>query len=289
MHIQNPCANTTVSRASGGPTSRTANSTSSSVVTTLARSKSRSVKSSVACGSSARSRLAIERAADTPATVPTVASPATPAIHRGSLARRGCSPLASLASFSAFFAAERVRRSSMRFVRLARFALSGNGSTLTVDAGDPAAGSGDHLIMDGVERVGPVLGCGLAVGAGPEQYRGVALAHTCLSWSKVDDELVHADPADVWATPPVDQHVEATAERAVHTVGVTDRQQRQCGVAVRGPDVPVGHSVTGMHRFDKHHRASQRHRGDQAHLPALRDGTQPVHGDAGPDHVVSQI
>src|ERR1700737_3912211 len=197
MHIQKPCANTTVSRASDGPPSRTANGTPSAVVTTRARSKSRSVKSSVACGSWTESRLPIERAADTPASIPTAASPATPAIQRASLnrPRRGCSPLAHLASFAAFFATERARRSSIRCARLARRdALSLNGSAFTVDAGDPAARTGDHLVVDGVERGRPVLRRRLAVSTGAEEDRSVALAHGGLAGSEVDDKLIHANP-----------------------------------------------------------------------------------------------
>src|ERR1700756_324692 len=205
MHMQNPCANTTVSGASDGPTSRTASGTPSAVVTTLARSASRRVKSSVACGSSTACRLRIERAADTPANVPTDASPATPAIQRASLKRPrpGFSPRASFASRSAFFAAERARRSSIRCARLARRldALSLNGSALTVDAGDPTARAGHHLVVDGVQSVGPVLRRRLTVGARAEQDRGVALAHTRFTRAEVDDELAHAEPAHD-APPP---------------------------------------------------------------------------------------
>src|SRR6202140_2891754 len=246
MHTQNPCANTTVSGASDGPTSRTANGTPSAVGTTLARSKSRSVKSSVACGSWTDTRLPIERAAATPARVPTAASPATPAIQRASLnrPRRGCSPLANRASFAAFFATERARRSSIRCARLGRRdASSLNGSALTVDAGDPAARTGDHLVVDGVERFRPVLSRRLAVSTGAEEDRSVALAHAGLAGSEVDDELVHADPADVGPPAAVDQHVEAAAQSPVHPVGVPDRHQRQRRVAIGDPNVTVRHPI----------------------------------------------
>src|ERR1700739_5054019 len=56
--------------------------------------------------------------------------------------------------------------------------LSGlNGVGLAVGSGDPPSGAGDHFVVDGAEQIRPVLGGGLAPGAGTEQDRLVALGH----------------------------------------------------------------------------------------------------------------
>src|ERR1700739_5086903 len=52
-----------------------------------------------------------------------------------------------------------------------------NGFGLAVGSGDSPPGAGDHFVVDGAEQIRPVLGGGLAPGAGTEQDRLVALGH----------------------------------------------------------------------------------------------------------------
>jgi hypothetical protein len=77
--------------------------------------------------------------------------------------------------------------------------------------------------MNGAEQIGPVLRGGLPVAAGPEQDRLVALGHIGAPRAQVDDELVHADPADARSPPAVDQHLQPVAQRPEDAVGITDR------------------------------------------------------------------
>src|SRR6202007_469902 len=114
-----------------------------------------------------------------------------------------------------------------------------------VDANDTATRAGDHLVVDGVEHIGPVL-CGwLTVRTWAEQRRGVAFTHVGFAGTQVDDELVHANAPNVGPQPAVDQHADLAAQPAEHAVGVTDRHQRQRGVAVGHPGVAVGHAFAG--------------------------------------------
>src|SRR5579875_3588818 len=78
--------------------------------------------------------------------------------------------------------------------RAARRSLSLNGFGLAVSPGDAPPGAGHHLVVDGAEQIGPVLGGGFACGAGPEQDRLIPLDHVDPPRTKIDDELVHANP-----------------------------------------------------------------------------------------------
>src|ERR1700754_1086511 len=201
MRRQNPCENTTVSGASSGPTSRTARSTPSGVVTTELRSASSSSKSSRSYGSSLVVRRVMDRATVTPASVPTAASPAAPANQPAFDFRS--SGFGSL---------------SLTFTRSA------------VRPDNPATRADDNLVVDGAQHFGPVLRGGVAVDAGPEKDRLVAVGDVAGVGAEVNDELVHADSADVRPQPAVDQYIHPSAQCAEHAVGVSDRQQRQCGV-----------------------------------------------------------
>ena len=158
-------------------------------------------------------------ATDTPAAVPTAVSPAAPASH-------GALTFGRAAAQSPYRSTTLARRS-------------------TICSGDPAAGTGDNLVVDGAEEIGPILRRGLALRAGAEQNGVVTLGHVDLTGTEVHHELVHADSTDAASRPAVDQHVDAAAQGPEHTVGITDRQQRQRGVALGDPGVTIGHSVAG--------------------------------------------
>ena len=197
-----------------GPTSRTANGTPSGVVTTLARSASRSVevlrRMRVVDGILLRHRArdghtcqgadrgepgdARQQACILEAPAPRLLATGQPGQLRGVLRRAGEAIVDTLRALIAD-------------------ALSLNGSALTVDAGDPAARAGDHLVVDGVEQVRPVLRGGFAVAAGAEQDgRRRPRATSVCAGSEIDDELVHADAADAGPPTAVDQHVDAAAQ-----------------------------------------------------------------------------
>src|ERR1700758_3042609 len=92
-----------------------------------------------------------------------------------------------------------------------RVRLGLNGFGLAVGSGDPPPRAGDHLVVDGAEQIGPVLGGGFASGAGAEEDRPAAPGPVRPSGTQVDEELVHADPADAGAPPAVKQHLQAPA------------------------------------------------------------------------------
>ena len=95
-------------------------------------------------------RRAIDRATDTPATVPTAARPATPANQPAFDFRRDCLESLSLNGAACLWGA-------------------------SVRPDDPASRTGDDLVVNGAEQVGPVLRGRFTVGARPEQDRLVAV------------------------------------------------------------------------------------------------------------------
>src|SRR5215471_15804581 len=77
-----------------------------------------------------------------------------------------------------------------------RVSSSLNGSGLAIGPGDAPPGAGDHFVVDGAERIGPVLGGWFASAAGPEQDGLITFGDVDLPGTQVDKELVHADPPD---------------------------------------------------------------------------------------------
>src|SRR5206468_2797185 len=91
-----------------------------------------------------------------------------------------------------------------------------------VEAGYPGgAEPGDDLVVDRVDRGGPVVGGGLAVVARAEDHRHVALAHLVVA--AVQHDLVHADPAGDPADPAGEQHRADAGGMPGDAVGVAER------------------------------------------------------------------
>src|SRR5690349_3280462 len=83
---------------------------------------------------------------------------------------------------------------------------------------DAAAQPGDHLVGDGAGRGRPVLGRRLTVAAGPEQRDDV----TAGGWrvTEIDDELVHADDADLAGPRPAEADLRPVGRRAQDALAV---------------------------------------------------------------------
>ena len=107
-------------------------------------------------------------------------------------------------------------------------------SRLAIGSGDPAARAGDHFVVDGVraDRPSPAPSappaCPARTGSPrhPRRRRRVPGPRSTTNWSMQMRPTLRAPPA-------VDQHVEATAQRPEHTVGVADRHQRHAWCLLR--------------------------------------------------------
>src|ERR1700722_13368189 len=87
--------------------------------------------------------------------------------------------------------------------RRLRVMLSLNDFGLAIGSGNASPRAGHHFVVDGADQIGPLLGGGLTAGAGTEEDRFVAFGHVDPTGTEVDQELVHADPADAAPTPTV--------------------------------------------------------------------------------------
>src|SRR5690625_2200455 len=68
-------------------------------------------------------------------------------------------------------------------------------SGVAVGAREPRGDPGDDLVVDRARRLGPILRCGLPLGARPEQYGPLAHLRYGSVGAQVDGELVHAHPS----------------------------------------------------------------------------------------------
>src|SRR2546430_12646677 len=254
MSRQNPCTKTSVgSASSSSPKSRsmpstrstisTYRSTPSSVGTVRLSSNGRSPNFSSArgsAGSGERRRRNNIRSAVTPIATPVAATPTTAPTRP---ARRRNRPR----------------------------------STTVVLPGDAhRTHPRDDLVVDGADRVGPVVGGRLATVAGSEKDSHVTRGNRVVT--AVEHDLVHAHPARDGAPPPGQPDGADVGGVPRHPVAVAQRYDRERGVRRRGVRVSIGDTLTcGRPLRDEHPRAYRHRRPQPEALP--RDRGQAVGRD----------
>src|SRR5215470_2366035 len=115
-----------------------------------------------------------------------------------------------------------------------------------VASGRPPAEPGHDLIGDRPQRVGPVLGGGLARVTGPEQDHLVPLPGGLAA--EVHHELVHAHGAAYRPAPSPHEHLGHAERAARDAVRVAERHQPERAGAGAAGDVPVAVRDPGASR-----------------------------------------